>query len=73
MAAILYGARMLRTIVCQQQDPAFLRADPDVLHRLHLTLAEVAACQPELRAQLKRARKLTAASQSGESSLAGLG
>ena len=69
MAAILYGARMLRTIVCQQQDPAFLRADPDVLHRLHLTLAEVAACQPELRAQLKRARKLTATSRSGESSL----
>jgi HD-like signal output (HDOD) protein len=60
MAAILYGARMLRTIVCQQQDPAFLRADPEVLHRLRLTLAEVAACQPELQAQLKRARKLTA-------------
>jgi len=60
MAAILYGARMLRTIVCQQQDPAFLRVDPEVLHRLHLTLAEVAACQPELQAQLKRARKLTA-------------
>ncbi|HTZ19842.1 MAG TPA: HDOD domain-containing protein [Opitutaceae bacterium] len=60
MAAILYGARMLRTIVCQQQDPAFLRVDPAVLHRLGLTLAGVAACQPELEAQLKRARKLTA-------------
>ena len=61
MASILYGARMLRTIVCQQQDPAFLRADPEVLRRLRLTLAEVAACQPELLAQLKRARRLTVA------------
>jgi len=73
MAAILYGARMLRTIVCQQQDPAFLRADPEVLHRLRLTLAEVAACQPELQAQLKRVRKLTTTSQSAESSFVGLG
>jgi HD-like signal output (HDOD) protein len=61
LAAILYGARMLRTIVCQQQDPATLRADPEVLHVLRLTLAEVAACQSELQIQLKRARKLTAA------------
>ena len=59
MAVILYGARMLRTIVCQQQDPAFLRTDPEVMHRLGLTLVEVAACQPELQTQLKRARKLT--------------
>ena len=73
MAAILYGARILRTIVCQQQDPAFLRVDPKVLQRVRLTLAEVVACQPELQMQLKHARKLTATSQSGESSLAALG
>jgi HD-like signal output (HDOD) protein len=73
MAAILYGARMLRTIVCQQQDPASLNADPEVLHRLRLTLVEVAACEPELQAQLKRARKLTATSPSGETSFARLG
>ena len=73
MAAILYAARMLRTIVCQQYDPAFLHVDPEVLHRLRLTLAEVAAYQPELQAQLKRARKLTAPSQSAASSLVGLG
>jgi HD-like signal output (HDOD) protein len=73
MAAILYGARMLRTIVCQQQDPESLSADPEVLHVLRLTLVEVAAFQPELQAQLKRAQKLTATSPSGESSFARLG
>jgi HD-like signal output (HDOD) protein len=73
MAAILYGARMLRTIVCQRQDPASLRVDPEVLQRVRLTLAEVVACKPELQMQLKHARKLTATSQSGESSLAALG
>ena len=73
MAAILYGARMLRTIVCQQQDLAFLRVDPGVLQLLGLTPADVAACQPELQMQLKRARKLTVTSRSAESSLAGLG
>jgi len=70
MAAILYGARMLRTIVCQQQDPAFLRVDPEVLQRLRLTLADLAACQPDLQEQLKRARRLTTVSQSGKSSSA---
>jgi hypothetical protein len=59
MAAILYGARLLRTVVCQIRDGPPVRADVAVLETLRMTETELLGYLPDLRAQLTKARQLT--------------
>jgi HD-like signal output (HDOD) protein len=58
MAAILYGARLLRTVVCQVSDGAPVRADAAVLETLRMTETELFGYVPDLRAQLTKARQM---------------
>ena len=59
MAAVLYGARLLRTVVCQIRDGPLVRADVAVLETLRMTETELLGYLPDLRAQLTKARQLT--------------
>jgi HD-like signal output (HDOD) protein len=61
MAAVLYGARFLRTIVCQNSDGQPVRADAAVLETLHMTETQLLEFLPDLRAQMTKARQTTAA------------
>jgi hypothetical protein len=58
MAAILYGARLLRTVVCQVSDGTPVRADAAVLETLRMTETELFGYVPDLRAQLTKARQM---------------
>jgi HD-like signal output (HDOD) protein len=59
MAAILYGARLLRTMVCQASDAPQVRADVAVLGVLRMKETELLGYLPDLRAQLMKARQMT--------------
>ena len=59
MAAILYGARLLRTVVCQVSDGPPVRADVGILEALRMTETELFGYVPDLRAQLTKARQMT--------------
>lgn len=59
MAAILYGARLLQTVVCQVRDGPPIRADIGVLETLRMTETELLGHVPDLRAQLTKARQMT--------------
>jgi len=59
MAAVIYGARMLRTVVCQTGEPQSIRADAAVLDVLRLTETELLGFLPDLRAQMTRAKQMT--------------
>jgi len=59
MAAVLYGARLLRTVVCQIRDGPLVRADVAVLETLRMTETELLGYVPDLRAQLTKARQMT--------------
>lgn len=59
MAAVLYGARLLRAVTCQQLDPAALAIDEPVFGVLRLSLDEVLALRPNLENQLSRAMQMT--------------
>jgi HD-like signal output (HDOD) protein len=59
MAAVLYGARMLRTVVCQTGEAQSVRADSAVLEVLRLTETELLGYVPDLRAQMTKARQVT--------------
>jgi HD-like signal output (HDOD) protein len=59
MAAVLYGARMLRTVVCQTGEEQSVRADSAVLEVLRLTETELLGYVPDLRAQMTKARQVT--------------
>jgi HD-like signal output (HDOD) protein len=59
MAAVLYGARLLRTVVCQGSDGPPVRADVSVLATLRMTETQLLGFVPDLRAQLTKARQLT--------------
>jgi HD-like signal output (HDOD) protein len=59
MAAVLYGARLLRTVVCQGGEGPPIRADVAILETLCMTETELLGQVPDLRAQLTKARQLT--------------
>jgi HD-like signal output (HDOD) protein len=59
MAAVLYGARLLRTVVCQGAEGSPVRADAGVLETLRMTETELLGFVPDLRAQLTKAKQLT--------------
>ena len=61
MAAILYEARLLRTVVCQIRDGPPVRADVSVLATLRMTETQLLGFVPDLRAQLTKARQITEA------------
>jgi len=61
MAAVLYGARLLRTVVCQGSEEQPVRADAAVLETLHMTETQLLGFLPDLRAQLTKVRQITAA------------
>ena len=60
MAAVLYGARLLQTVVCQSSEGPPVRADAAVLEILHMTETELLGFLPDLRAQLTKAKQITA-------------
>jgi HD-like signal output (HDOD) protein len=60
MAAVLYAARLLSTVVCQCSDEQPVRAEVAVLELLRLTETELLGFLPDLRAQLTKARQITA-------------
>jgi HD-like signal output (HDOD) protein len=59
MAAVLYGARLLRSMCCQLLDPAGLTLDDQVLGVLRLSVEEVLAMRPALDTLLARATQMT--------------
>ena len=61
MAAVLYGARLLRSVVCQEVAPADLPVDEEILGVLHLGLDDVLGFLPDLNAQVARAMQMTGA------------
>lgn len=59
MAALLYGARLLRTVVCQNAPAASLDIDEEILGILRLSGEDVLSHQSEVRDQLTRAQQMT--------------
>jgi HD-like signal output (HDOD) protein len=59
LAALLYGARLLRTIVCQHQEPAPTDEEDEIFGCLRLSREAVLATLPELQEQLARVHKMT--------------
>jgi HD-like signal output (HDOD) protein len=59
MAAVLHGARMLRTIVCYPEIDRPVRPDTHVLDMLRMTESELLGFIPDLRAQLTLAKQMT--------------
>ena len=59
MAAVLYGARLLRTVVCQNKPAAELDIAGEILGALHLSTDDLLGHLPELREQLSRAHQIT--------------
>jgi HD-like signal output (HDOD) protein len=59
MAALLYGARLLRTIVCFHQEPGATDAEEEIFSCLRLDRAAVLAALPELQDQLARVHQMT--------------
>ena len=59
MAALLYGARLLRTIVCQHQQPAATDDEEEIFGCLRLSRDAVLSALPELQDQLARVHQMT--------------
>jgi len=59
MAAVVYGARLLRTIVCQGGAENPVRADSAVLAKLRLSETELLGMLPDLHEQLAKAKQMT--------------
>jgi HD-like signal output (HDOD) protein len=59
MAALLYGARLLRTIVCHHQQPAATGDEEEIFGCLRLSREAVLASLPELQDQLARVHQMT--------------
>lgn len=59
MAALLYGARLLRTAACQNIPAGDLSVDGEILGMLRLRPDELLAHLPEVRDQLVRAQQMT--------------
>jgi len=59
MSAVLYGARLLRTAVCQDLPFDELSIDEEILGTLRLSSDDLLSLLPELRSQLTRAQQLT--------------
>ena len=63
MSAILYGARFLRTVVCQGEPPEQIEGADDVFHSVRLERADIMALMPDLEQQITRALQITTVSQ----------
>jgi HD-like signal output (HDOD) protein len=59
MAAVIYGARLLRTVVCQGGEGQPIRADVGALDSLRMTETELFGFIPDLRALMTKARQIT--------------
>jgi HD-like signal output (HDOD) protein len=59
MGAALYGARLLRTIICQKVPATSLQADEEILSTLRLSYDEMLAYLPRLQEQLARVHQMT--------------
>lgn len=59
MAAVLHGARFLRSVVCAGDAAGPTRADPAVLTIIRTTETELLGLLPELHTELHHARQLT--------------
>lgn len=62
MSAILYGARFLRTAVCQGEPPEDVEGADDVFHSVRLERADIMALLPDLEQQITRAVQITTVS-----------
>jgi hypothetical protein len=62
MSAILYGARFLRTAVCQGEPPQEIEEAEAVFHSVRLERADILELMPPLEQQLSRAVQITTAS-----------
>ena len=61
MAAVLYAARLLRTIVCQNTSTKHLTIDEEVFALVRLSLDDVLEHLQPVREQLARAEQMTKA------------
>jgi HD-like signal output (HDOD) protein len=59
MSAILYGARFLRTAVCQGEPPEHIEGADDVFHAIRMERSDIVECLPELQQQISRAVQIT--------------
>lgn len=59
MAAILYGARMLRSVICHKQEFGESAEEDEVLNHLRMSREELLAFAPSLQTQLNRAHQMT--------------
>jgi len=59
LTAVLHGARLLRTVFCENIPPAKVKIDEAVFEELRLDLDEVLSHLPELTTQLSRALQMT--------------
>jgi HD-like signal output (HDOD) protein len=59
LAAVLYGARLLRTIFCENIPPEKVKVDEEIFAELRLDLPELLSHLPELTTQLSRALQMT--------------
>ncbi len=73
LAAVLYGARLLRTVVCQQIPPEEVRVDEETLGELRLSIDELLSLLPNLQNQLSRALQVTGQQGSGAGSVGAKG
>lgn len=59
MSAILYGARFLRTTVCQGEPPMEIEEADAVFHSVRLERADILALLPDLQQRISRAVQIT--------------
>jgi HD-like signal output (HDOD) protein len=59
MSAILYGARFLRTAVCQGEPPEEIEGAEAVFHSVRLERADLLALLPDLQQKISRAVQIT--------------
>jgi hypothetical protein len=62
MSAILYGARFLRTAVCQGQPPDEVEGAEQVFHSVRLERSDILELLPQLEEQISRAVQITTVS-----------
>jgi HD-like signal output (HDOD) protein len=59
LAAVLYGARLLRSVYCQNIPPEEVKIDEEIFGELRLDLPELLSILPALNTQLARVLQMT--------------
>jgi HD-like signal output (HDOD) protein len=58
-AAVLYAARLLRTVICQKKEPPAADNDEAIFGLLHYSRDDVLSFLPKLQEQMARAKRMT--------------